>query len=262
MSAIITSIHNCPVKSISFQNIKKCKINKNVGIEGDRVFAFSQNLDLDQSTEFEKNPETRKGKWNKIVTLKNTPVFNKYNFLHEDNKLTLTLNNKEIITVNVNESDERDNLVKKLIELEGSLKNDVRLMRNDEYPFYDTSISNKSMFRNSISLLNINSIKDFENKIDKKIEKSIFRGNLYFDGVEAWEERNWIGKTIKINNVLFKVEKNIPRCVAINLKPETDDNSFNLLKTLKQTYDHYDMGVYLTPENDGEINLSEKILIK
>ena len=28
MSAIITSIYNCPVKSISFQNIDKCKINK------------------------------------------------------------------------------------------------------------------------------------------------------------------------------------------------------------------------------------------
>ena len=82
MSAIITSIHNCPVKSISFQNIEKCKINKNIGIEGDRVFAFSQNLDLDQSKEFEKNPDTRKGKWNKIVTLKNTPVFNKYNFIN------------------------------------------------------------------------------------------------------------------------------------------------------------------------------------
>ncbi len=262
MSAIITSINNCPVKSISFQNIEKCKIDKNVGIEGDRVFAFSQNLDLDQSKEIEKNPEARKGKWNKIVTLKNTPVFNKYNFLYKNNKLTLTIKDKEIITINVNDSNERDNLVKKLIELEGSLKNDIRLMKNDEHPFYDTSISNKSMFRNSISLLNINSIKDFENKIDQKIEKSIFRGNLYFDGIEAWEERNWIGKTIKINNVLFKVEKNIPRCVAINLKPKTDDNSFNLLKTLKETYDHYDMGVYLTPENDGEINLSEKILIK
>jgi len=261
MSISITSINYCPVKSISFQTIKSCKIRKNIGIVGDRVFAFSQNLDLDQSTEFEKNPESRKGKWNKIVTLKNTPVFNKYNFLYEDNKLTLTLKNKEIISVNVNESYEIDNLVKKLIELESSLKNDIKLMRNDEYPFYDTSISNKSMFRNSISLLNINSIKDFENKIDQKIEKSIFRGNLYFDGAEAWEERNWIGKTIKINDVLFKVEKNIPRCVAINLKPETDDNSFNLLKTLKQTYNHYDMGVYLTPEKDGEINIGVEIII-
>ena len=261
MSISITSINYCPVKSISFQTIKSCKIRKNIGIIGDRVFAFSQNLDLDQSTEFEKNPESRKGKWNKIVTLKNTPVFNKYNFLYEDNKLTLTLKNKEIISINVNESNERDNLEKKLIELESSLKNDIKLMRNDEYPFYDTSISNKSMFRNSISLLNINSIKDFENKINQKIEKSIFRGNLYFDGIEAWEERNWIGKTIKINDVLFKVEKNIPRCVAINLKPETDDNSFNLLKTLKQTYDHYDMGVYLTPEKDGEINIGAEIIV-
>ena len=63
------------------------------------------------------------------------------------------------------------------------------------------------MFRNSISLLNINSIIDFENKINQKIEKSIFRGNLYFDGIEAWEERNWIGKTIKINDFIEGIEK-------------------------------------------------------
>ena len=261
MSAIISSIHNCPVKSISFQNIKKCIINKNIGIEGDRVFAFSQNLNLDQSVEFEKNPEVRKGKWNKIITLKNTPVFNKYNFLHEGNNLTLTLKDKEIITVDTNNIDEREDLVKKLIELESSLKDDIRLMRNNEHPFYDTSISNKSMFKNSISLLNISSIKDFENKIDRKIESSIFRGNLYFEGVEAWEERKWIDKTLKINNVLFKVEKNIPRCVAINLKPKSDDNSFNLLKILKQTYNHFDMGIYLTPLEDGEISLLDKIEI-
>ena len=259
MSGIITSIHNCPVKSISFQNIEKCKINKNIGIEGDRIFAFSQNLDLHQSKEFEKNPEVRKGKWNKIITLKNTPVFNKYNFVHEDKKLTLTLKDKEIITVNINNLDERDNLVKQLIKLEGSLKKDIRLMKNDEHPFYDTSISNKSMIKNSISLLNINSIKDFENKIDRKIETSIFRGNLYFDGINAWEERKWIDKTLKINNVSFKVEKNIPRCVAINLKPKSDDNSFNLLKILKQTYNHFDMGIYLTPLEDGEIKLLDKI---
>ena len=261
MSAIITSIHNCPVKSISFQNIKKCIINKNIGIEGDRVFAFSQNLDLDQSKEFEKNPEARRGKWNKIITLKNTPVFNKYNFLHENNKLTLVLKDKEIITININNFNERDDLVKKLIELESSLKNDIRLMKNEEHPFYDTSISNKLMFKNSISLLNINSIKDFESKIGRKIETSIFRGNLYFDGIEAWVERKWIDKTLKINNVSFKVEKNIPRCVAINLKPKSDDNSFNLLKILKQTYNHFDMGIYLTPLEDGKINLLDKIQI-
>ena len=261
MSINISSIHYCPVKSVSFQNIDKCKIDKNIGIKGDRIFAFSQNLDLEQSKLFENNPDERKGKWNKILTLKNTPVLNKYNFLYQENKLTLTKNEKEIITINANYEDEKTKLIKKLIELESSLKQDIKLMKNEEHPFYDTSISNKSEFKNSISLLNINSIKDFENKTDKKIETSIFRGNLVFDGVEPWEERNWIGKILKINNISFKVEKNIPRCVAINLKPKSDDNSVNLLKILKQTYNHFEMGIYLTPLENGEINLLDKIKI-
>ena len=261
MSINISSIHYCPVKSISFQDIEQCKIVRNIGIVGDRIFAFSQNLDLEQSKLFEKNPDERRGKWNKILTLKNTPVLNKYNFLYQENKLTLILDRKKIITINVDDVVERKHLTNKLIELESSLKKDVLLMKNEEYPFYDTSISSKCEFRNSISLLNINSIKDFENKIDRKIETSIFRGNLYFDGIDAWEERKWIDKTLKINNVSFKVEKNIPRCVAINLKPKSDDNSFNLLKILKQTYNHFDMGIYLTPLEDGEINLLDKIEI-
>ena len=73
------------------------------------------------------------------------------------------------------------------------------------------------------------------------------------------EGERWIGKTIKINNVLFKVEKNIPRCVAINLKPNTDDSSFNLLQLLKKNYNHFDMGIYLTPLNDGQINISDSL---
>ena len=80
-------------------------------------------------------------------------------------------------------------------------------MRNEEFPFYDTSVSNKVDFANSISLLNLESINDFQNKIDKEIEISRFRGNIYIDGIEAWQERNWIGKIIKINNVSFKVKK-------------------------------------------------------
>jgi hypothetical protein len=57
------------------------------------------------------------------------------------------------------------------------------------------------------------------------------------------------------------VEKNIPRCVAINLKPQTDDNSFNLLQLLKKTYNHFEMGIYLTALDDGEINIGDTINI-
>ena len=110
-----------------------------------------------------------------------------------------------------------------------------------------------------MSLINLNSIRDFEKKINDKVEFERFRGNFYVDGIEPWEERNWIGKIIKINNVFFKVEKNIPRCVAINLKPKTDDNSLNLLQSLKKTYNNFDMGIYLTSLNDGKVEIGNKI---
>ena len=76
MSPTISSINYCPVKSISFQSIDHCEIKKNIGILADRTFAFSKNLDQEQVKLFERNPEERKGKWNKILTLKNSPSLN------------------------------------------------------------------------------------------------------------------------------------------------------------------------------------------
>ena len=259
MSISISSINYCPVKSISFQSIKSCEIIKNIGIVGDRIFAFSKGLDLNQAQLFEKKLEERRGKWNKILTLKNSPFLNKYNFLFDNDKLTLTQNNSEILTINIDETSEYELLSNKILELESSLQKPIYLMKNKDIPFFDTSISNKTILNHSISLINTKSVVDFQNKTNQEIETKRFRGNIFVDGVDAWEERNWIGKIIKINDISFKVEKNIPRCVAINLKPNTDDNSLNLLQSLKKTYNHFDMGVYLTALNDGLINIGDNI---
>ena len=258
MPCTISSINYCPVKSLSFQSIKSCDIKKDLGILNDRIFAFSRSVDLEKARLIEKNPNERK--LNNFLTLKNFSVLNKYNFIYIDNKLTLMIDDKELITISVDEPEQRFLISNKLIELEGSLTKPIFLLKNKDFPFYDTSHSNNIF--NSMSLINLNSIKDFEKKINEEVEFQRFRGNFYIDGIEAWEEHNWIGKTIKINNVFFKVEKNIPRCVAINLKPKTDDNALNLLQSLKKTYNHFDMGIYLTPFNDGKVETGNKIEVK
>ena len=255
MNCVISSIHYCPVKSISFQSIQSCEIKENLGIANDRIFAFSRSVDLEKAKLIEKDAKARK--LNNFLTLKNSPVLNKYNFVYENNKLTLALNNENIISISADDPNERLLLSNKLMELENSLLQPISLLKNIDFPFYDTSHSNNIF--NSISLINLNSIKDFEKKINERVEHQRFRANFYVDGIDAWEERNWIGKIIKINNVSFKVEKNIPRCVAINLKPKTDDNSLNLLQSLKKTYNNFDMGIYLTSLNDGKVEIGNKI---
>ena len=254
MNCLIKSINYCPVKSVSFQSIESSNIKKNLGMPNDRIFAFSRGLDNKQSKLIENNPNERK--LNNFLTLKNSPVLNKYNFFYKNEKLTLTYQEKELVTISPDNEEERLLLTNKLTELESSLSKPIILLKNKDFPFYDTSHSNKIF--NSMSLVNLKSVDDFQSKINQKVEFERFRANFYVEGIDAWEERNWIGKIIKINNVSFKVEKNIPRCVAINLKPKTD-TTINLLKSLKDQYNHFDMGIYLTALDDGDINVGDKV---
>ena len=251
----ISYIYNCPVKTLSFQSVKSCNIKKGHGITNDRIFAFSRGVNLEKAKLIEKIPKERK--LNNFLTLKNSPVLNKYNFVYENNILTLMLRDKKLISINPNNSNDLYLICKKLLELENSLREPIFFLQNKDYPFYDTTNSNNIM--NSVSLININSIKNFEKKINKKVEIQRFRGNFYIDGLKAFEERNWINKIIKINNISFKVQKNIPRCVAINIKPSTDDKSLNLLKSIKNNYNHFDMGIYLTALDNGQISVGDKI---
>ena len=255
MSISISSIYYCPVKTLSFQSIESCYVKKELGMINDRIFAFSRGVDFEKAKTMEINPNERK--LINLLTLKNSPVLNKYNFMYAQDKLILKKNDKEIISISPDINDERIKLSEKLIELESSLAKPIFLLKNTEFPFFDTTHS--SNIFNSISLINLNSLKDFEKKINEKVEFERFRGNFYIDGLDAGEERNWIGKVIKINNISFRVEKDIPRCVAINLKPKTDNNSLNLLQSLKKTYNHFDMGIYLNALEDGNINVGDKI---
>jgi uncharacterized protein YcbX len=258
MSCSISSINYSPVKSLSFESIDSCEIKKDLGILNDRIFAFSRIIDLDKAKLVEKNPNIRN--LNNFLTLKNSPVLNKYNFTYKNNKLGLIFDGKELISVLVNDKKQRELLVNKLLELEGSLLKPISLLQNNQFPFYDTT-SMDNVF-NSISLINLSSIDDFGKKINEKVEFQRFRGNFYINGIDAWEERNWVGRNIKINNISFKVERHIPRCVAINLKPKTDVNNTNLLQSLKKTYNHFDMGVYLKALNNGKVEVGDKIEIK
>ena len=98
MSVLISSIYFSPVKSLSFINIKSCEIKKNLGILNDRKFAFSRIIDKNKALLIEKNPSERK--LQNFLSLKNSPVLNKYNFTYKDNKLALIFDGKEQISIN------------------------------------------------------------------------------------------------------------------------------------------------------------------
>tara|TARA_Y100000768_G_scaffold380299_1_gene357227 strand:+ start:574 stop:1335 length:762 start_codon:yes stop_codon:yes gene_type:complete len=248
----IKNLFYSPVKSISFTESKSLYVIKKKGIKNDRIFAFLQNLDLSKKNALIADPKLRK--LNYFITLKNSPELNKYNFIYLRDKLILQKLDEEIISINPFSEDEKKLLTKKVSQI---IKKDKKLdfLMDEAYPFFDT------MPDNSISLININSINDFSDKISTNIELERFRANIYIDGLTPWKERNWIGKIININNIDFLVTGEIPRCSATNLKPSTDIVTINLPNQLKKTYDHINMGVYLVPVQNGVIALDDKIIV-
>ena len=248
----IENLFYSPVKSISFTKSEFLNVLKDKGIQSDRIFAFVQNLDSTSIKNLINDPKSRK--LNNFITLKNTPELNKYNFIYIKDKLILKKQDEIIISINPFLENEKKLLCDKINNIINKNKK-LDFLMDEKNPFFDT------MPDNSISLVNKKSVTDFSMKILSDIEFERFRANIYIDGLAAWEERNWIGKTIKINNIDFFVSGEISRCSATNLKPSTDIVTINLPNQLKKTYDHINMGIYLVPLQNGVISKNDKIII-
>ena len=253
MEFLISRIYYSPVKSLSFNSVNSIKVIKSVGLENDRIFSFSRNISFKEAKIIEKEPNKRS--LQNFLSLKNSPFLNKYNFSFINNVLSLNIKHKEINKISISKKKEIKALLKLLVKLEPQIKSQIFLLYNLKYPFFDT------MPDNSISFINLNSVKDLSKKIGKEIEFERFRGNIYVKNMPSWKEMKFIGDIIKINNCNFKVTKAIPRCSATNLKPKTDKNTINLPQALKKIYGHINMGIYLKPLNDGNINVNDKIHI-
>jgi uncharacterized protein YcbX len=254
MKPVVSSIHFSPIKSLSFQSINTAIIKKDVGFEEDRIFAFSRAIDMSLAKTIEKDPSERE--LIHFLTLKNTPALNKYDFKFENGMISISKDNLEISTYPI---EDKEAISKEISKLEPNLPGPIYFLKNELFPFYDTT--NSSSVSNTISLINLNSINDFNQKINKEIEFQRFRGNIYIKNIDAFEERNWINKTIKINEAEFKVLKHIPRCSATNLKVNSDQADINLPNELKKVYGHMDMGIYLYPLNNSKISVNDELIV-
>ncbi len=95
----------------------------------------------------------------------------------------------------------------------------------------------------SISLLNIASNDALSAEMNQPLSMNRWRGNIHMEGLAPWEEKEWIGKTLRIGTVEFLVREEITRCLATTANPETGIRDADTLKTLNSVYGHREFGV-------------------
>jgi MOSC domain-containing protein len=80
-----------------------------------------------------------------------------------------------------------------------------------------------------------------------------FRSNIALEGLDAWEELRWVGRTVRIGTVAFEVVRPKVRCLATHANPTTGARDVPILTTLTQVFgqEKPTFGVAMVPSQAG-----------
>lgn len=110
-----------------------------------------------------------------------------------------------------------------------------------------------------LSIINLATVRELEKLIGKPIDPLRFRGNIYLDGLEPWEDHFWLGKTIKAGSAELEGVHKIPRCAATNVNLETATRDMDIPKTLQRVYGHVDLGLYVSVKAGGQLREGDRL---
>lgn len=103
----------------------------------------------------------------------------------------------------------------------------------------------------SVSLLNLASLRALSQKTGQSLDPRRFRGNLWLEGLAPWEERDLVGRTLKIGDAALEIVENIGRCRATEANPATGSRDVPVLRVLEDGWGHTEFGVYAIVRQDG-----------
>lgn len=112
-----------------------------------------------------------------------------------------------------------------------------------------------------ISLINLASVRDLTGPAGSEVDRRRFRANFYVEGLEPWVERGWVGKTLRLGQVRFRVVDETIRCGATTVNPANAARDLNVPKLLERAYGHMFCGVYLDALDSDEIAVGAALAV-
>lgn len=104
-----------------------------------------------------------------------------------------------------------------------------------------------------VSIINLASVRDLEQRMGRTLDPLRFRANLYVDGWPAWAENDWEGRPVTLGAAKAKVFKPIVRCAAPDVNPTTAERDADIPAALFDNYGHMLCGIYVHVTEGGTV---------
>lgn len=245
----LASIYRYPVKGMSAEPLQSAVLTEGQMLAFDRAYAIengSVRFDADQPRYLPKITFLMLMRDERLATL--ASVFNE-----ADETLTILRDGKQVAKGNL-----ATPLGRKMIEqfiaayMKASLRGAPKVVSAPGHSFSDVAAK-------CLHIVNLASVRDLERLVGRTIDPLRFRANLYLDGLDAWEEFNWDGKTIGVGPAKLKVFKRTQRCEATNVDPSTAQRDMAIPAALMRAFGHSDFGVYARVTAAGTISTGDAV---
>ena len=246
----INALYRYPVKGLSGESLPRATLQTGAYFPGDRLFAIENG-----PSGFDEAAPEHQPKIKFLMLMRNARLAKlETRFDEATQSLTILRDGKP-----VTRGDLSTPLGRSIIEqffaafMQDELRGAPKLLTAPEkFRFTDS----KSGF---VSLINLASVRDLGRVLGTDIDPLRFRGNILIDGLEPWQEFDFIGKTLKIGEAELEVTKRIDRCAATNVNPADATRDLNIPNTLMRAFGHVDCGIYARVTKTGDIQPQDKI---
>ena len=247
----VASLHRYPVKGLSPEALDKVELAAGSFFPGDRILAFENGRSSFDPAAPAFQPKTRF-----LMLMKNARLAELVSrFDDETQSLSLWHGGREMARGDIVSQEGRAALESFLQDFcKGETRGPVRLLQApDGFRFTD---SIRSGF---VSILNMASVRDLEQRMGAPVDPLRFRANIAVEGWEPWREEDMVGKRLMIGGAQLRVLKTIDRCPATHVDPVTGCRDLDIMQTLQGAFGRISCGIYAGVKIGGAIALRDPV---
>jgi len=249
MTAVIESLYRHPVKGFTPERIDRARLEPGAAFPGDRLYALEDGpcgFDPDRPGFISKQ---------RFAVLAKIAAVAKARTRFDDITGTFNAEAEGLapIAVKLAEPEGQAEFAAWMAALLGEEgKGPLRLIDGRGHRFLDHPSGH-------VSVVNLASVRDLEQKLGRQIDPLRFRANLYVEGWPAWVENDWTGRPLTLGTVETVVFKPIVRCAAPGVDPATAIRDLDVPAALFRLYGHLHCGIYVQVTQGGLIHEGDAV---
>jgi uncharacterized protein len=258
MAAVMTQLYRYPVKGLSADPLDRVPLTVGRCLPQDRRFAIALG-----STRFDPAQPQWLAKTNFIMLMRDEKLAClSTRFDPGSGLLTIAERGNVLLEASLTDPGGSRTVARFFEDFLGkAVIRPLRLVEAPGHAFADARRAPNASTGQYVSLINLESVYDLEGKLGTAIDPIRFRANVYFSGLPAWAEQEWVKPehVLAIGAVRLRVVAPITRCAATEVNPQTAKRDVAMVAELMRHYGHNIMGVYAEVVTAGEIGIGDQI---